>query len=213
MPEYRTEPLNVPYVSGLLPEGERDRRVALTSFRPESQRARIPTREVVCYECGRRSHVPASAVSVSCVHCHAALNMNDVELTSDSRELTVRTLGDVMVPPGVVLNRLSIVCRNMMVYGRVSGSFRCTQELTFRESCRVDAEVRARRLVVDKEAEVVLEAGASVREALVNGKLAADVVASGVIRVSRSGVLRGRCDAADILVEPGGRYIPARAGN
>ena len=213
MPEYRTEPLNVPYVSGLLPEGERDRRVALTSFRPERSRPRLPTREVVCYECGRRSHVPASALSASCLHCHATLNMGDVELNSATRELTVRTLGDVLVPPGVVLSRLSIVCRSMTVYGRVSGAFRCTQELIFRESCRVDGEVRARRLIVDKNAEVVLESGASVREAQISGCLAADVTASGVIRVSRSGMLRGKCEAADVIVEPGGQYIPVRPGS
>lgn len=139
--------------------------------------------------------------------------MSDVELGADTHELTVRTLGDVMVPPGVVLNRLSIVCRNMTIYGRASGSFHCTQELRFRESCRVDGAVRARRLVIDKDAEVVLESGASVREALVSGSLAAAVNASGVIRVSRGGILRGRCDAADILVEPGGQYLPLRPSN
>lgn len=210
MPEYRTEPLNVPYVSGLLPEGERDRRVALTSFRPSGTQTRIPTREVECYECGRRSHVPASALSAGCVHCHATLNMQDVELTPDSRQLTVRTLGNVMVAPGTVLSHLSIVCRSMTVYGRISGSIRCTQELCFRESSRVEGEVRARRLVIDRQAEVVMPDGVSVREALVEGKLAADVRAAGVVRVGRDGVLRGRCDAADIAVEPGGQYIPPR---
>ena len=65
-------------------------------------------------------------------------------------------------------------------------------------------------LSADRAAEVVMTAGASVREALVEGKLAADVRAAGVIRVGREGVLRGRCDAADIAVEPGGQYIPPR---
>lgn len=210
MPEYRTEPLNVPYVSGLLPEGERDRRVALTSFRSATPQSRVPTREVECYECGRRSHVPTSAISAGCVHCHATLNMEDVELNSGTRNLTVRTLGNVMVPPGTVLSHLSVVCRNMTVYGRVSGTIRCTQELCFRESSRVEGEVRARRLVIDRAAEVVMTEAVSVREALVEGKLAADVRAAGVIRVGREGVLRGRCDAADIAVEPGGQYIPPR---
>lgn len=210
MPEYRTEPLNVPYVSGLLPEGERSRRVALTSFRSAGLQSSVPTREVECYECGKRSHVPASALSSGCVHCHATLNMQDVELGEDARNLTVRTLGNVMVSPGTVLSHLSIVCRSMTVYGRVSGSFRCSQELSFRESSRVEGTVRARRLVIDRAAEVVMTENVSVREALVEGKLAADVRASGVIRIGREGVLRGRCDAADIIVEPGGQYIPPR---
>lgn len=200
----------MPYVSGLLPEGERDRRVALTSFRSASQQRGIPTREVECYECGRRSHVPSSALSAECIHCHATLNMDDVELNVDTRNLTVRTLGNAMVAPGTVLSHLSVVCRNMTVYGRVSGNIRCTQELCFRESSRVDGEVCARRLVIDRAAEVVMTEGVSVREVLVEGKLAADVCAAGVIRIGREGVLRGRCDAADIIVEPGGQYIPPR---
>ncbi len=210
MPEYKTEPLNVPYVSGLLPEGERNRRVALTSFRSSGAQGRIPTREVECYECGKRSHVPASAQTAACVHCHATLNMAEVELNADSRNLTVRTLGNVMVAPGAVLSRLSIVCRSMTVYGRVSGNIRCTQELCFRESSRVEGELRARRLVIARSAEVVMPEGVSVREALVEGKLAADVRAAGVIRIGREGVLRGRCEAADVVVEPGGQYIPPR---
>lgn len=49
MPEYKTEPLVVPSVSGLLPEGERNRRVALTSFSSaRNKRVEVPTREVVC---------------------------------------------------------------------------------------------------------------------------------------------------------------------
>ena len=44
MPEFRTEPLIVPTVSGLLPAGERDRRVALTSFQPEEGRVQVPQR-------------------------------------------------------------------------------------------------------------------------------------------------------------------------
>lgn len=210
MPEYRTEPLVVSCVSGILPEGERDRRVALTSFRTGAAPGRVPTREIECYECGRRSHVPVAALSAGCVHCHATLNMQDVELVNGSHELTVRTLGNVMVPPGTVLSHLSVVCRNMLVYGRVSGEFRCTQELCFRESCRVDGAVRARRLVVDRGVEVVIPGEVSVREAQVNGSLAAAVRAAGVIRVGREGLLRGRCDAADIVVEQGGKYLPPR---
>lgn len=209
MPEFKTEPLIVPFVSGLLPEGERDQqqRGALASSRPEPMRSRVPTREVECYECGRRSHVPAAALSASCIHCHAHLNMGDVEMRSGAGRLTVRTLGDVTVPADAVLSHVSVVCRSMKVLGRVSGSIRCSQDLRFCSSCRVDGPVKTRHLIVEKGADVELTADAAVRDAVVHGSLTANLRAMTHIRVSKTGVLRGNCDAGrGIDVEPGGVY-------
>lgn len=206
MSEYRTEPLIVPFGSGLLPEGERDRRVALTSFRSEPSRPKVPTREVECYECGRRSHVPTSAMTATCIHCHAALQMHDVELKADSSELTVRTLGDVTVAPDAQLSQLSIVCRNMTVFGKISGSLRCTGQLRFRESVVLTEPLRARRIVVDCGYTVECTAPVSALEVEVYGRLKADIRAAGVIRVMRGALLCGACEAKDIVVEPGGHY-------
>lgn len=209
MPEFKTEPLIVPFVSGLLPEGERDhqQRGALASPRPEPMRNRVPTREVECYECGRRSHVPAAALSASCIHCHAHLNMGDVEMRSGAGRLTVRTLGDVTVPADAVLSQVSVVCRNMKVLGRVSGNIRCSHDLRFCSSCRVEGPIKARHLYVEKGAEVELLAEATVREAEVQGTLVANLKALAHIKVAKNGVLRGQCDAGKgIIVEPGGEY-------
>lgn len=206
MPEFRTEPFISPLASGLLPEGERDRRVALTSFRSERSIERVPTKEIVCYECGKRSHVPSAALSANCLHCHAHLSMADIELKPGSPRLTIRTLGDVTVPAETVLSHLSVVCGNMTVYGRVSGSFRCAKTLRFHSSMRVEGAVKAAELVVEKDAEVVLAEGATVKEATVRGRLTGEITAKGVIHVERGGQLVSICTAKDIVVHPGGSY-------
>lgn len=206
MPEFRTEPFISPLASGLLPEGERDRRVALTSFRSEARSASVPTKEIVCYECGRRSEVPAAALSANCIHCHAHLRMVNVELKPGSPRLTIRTLGNVTVPADTVLSHLNIVCGNMVINGRVSGSFRCAKTLQFNNSMRVEGAVKAAQLVVEKEAEVVLTDGARVKEAVVRGCLTGEIIAEGTIRVERGGRLVSICTAENIVVEPGGRY-------
>ena len=154
MPDFRTEPLIVPTVSGLLPAGERDRRVALTSFRSDEGRVQVPMREVVCYECGQTCQVPSAALSANCIHCHTHLNMADVEIRPGSRRLTVRTLGHVHVPAAPVLSHLSVVCNNRDVDGRVSGSFRCTGTLSLNASMVLDGAVSAGKLVVDKGLDV-----------------------------------------------------------
>lgn len=206
MPEFRTEPLIVPTVSGLLPAGERDRRVALTSFRPEDERTQVPMRDVVCCECGMESQVPAAALSANCIHCHAHLNMANVEIRPGSRRLTVRTLGNVQVPSGTVLSNLSVVCHNMEINGRVSGSFRCTGELVFNTSTRVEGSISAHKLVVDKGSEVELGVGAAVESADIYGRLKGRLQCKGLLHVYRGGSYEGICKAADVVVDPGGRY-------
>lgn len=206
MPEFRPEPLIVSAVSGLLPAGERDRRVALTSFQSEEKRSQVPMREVVCYECGQPCSVPSAALSANCIHCHAHLNMADVEIRPGSRRLTVRTLGNVHVPSGTVLSNLSVVCRNMEVDGRVSGSFRCSGTLSFNTSTVVDASISAGRLVVDKGAEIELTVGAVAEEVEIYGSLKGRVQCKGVLHVYRGGSYEGVCKAADVVVDPGGCF-------
>ncbi len=206
MPEFRTEPLIVPVVSGLLPAGERDRRVALTSFRSEDERVQVPTREVICYECGQSSQVPSAALSANCIHCHAHLNMADVQIRPGSRRLTVRTLGNVHVQSGTKLSNLSIVCHDMEVNGPVSGSFRCTGTLSFNASTKVEGSISAHRLVVDKGAEVELAVGAAAECAEIYGTLNGRLQCKGLLHVYRSGSYTGVCKAADVQVDPGGRF-------
>ncbi len=206
MPEFRTEPLIVPTVSGLLPEGERNRRVALTSLPSGRERSSVPQREVCCYECGRRSHVPAAALSAQCLYCHAHLNMADVELKAGSRRLTVRTLGDVTIAPDAVLSHLSIVCRNLHVNGRGTGSFRCTGRLNIATSLSVTGSVRADELCVERSCRATLELGAEVRSARIRGQLTGVLEALGDVVIARGGVLTGDCVAASLTVEAGGMH-------
>lgn len=205
MLEFRPEALVVSEVSGLLPEGERNRRVALTSFSKGSEN-RIPMREVVCYECGKSSTVPAAALSAHCLHCHAHLNMADEEILPGSERLTIRTLGDVTVPAETTLSHLSVVCRNMEINGHVSGSFRCTRAMIINESIRIDGALRAERLIVAKDAEVQLDKPAVVGAANIYGKVTGELHSDGVVKIYNGGELHGLCRAADLLAEPGAVY-------
>lgn len=206
MAEFRTEPLVVTSVSGLLPAEERDRRVALSSFAPSAERPAVPMREVRCYECGKRTAVPAAAMSANCTHCHTHLNMTDVELKPSSRRLTIRTVGKVTVQPDTVLSHLSVVCSDMEINGQVSGAFRCFGTLTFRNSMRVEGRVRASHLVVEKGAEIVFAEGAEVKTAVIEGRVSGILNAQKHVTVPRGGELIGTCVCPKIEVEPGGRY-------
>lgn len=209
MADFRTEPFVVATVSGILPADERDRRVALSSFAPAENRPAVPMREVICYECGKRTAVPAAALSAACTHCHTHLNMNDVDIKPGSRRLTVRTVGKVTVLPDTVLSHLSVVCSDMRILGQVSGSFRCFGTLTFANSMRVEGKVKASHLIVEKGAEVVLAEEAEVKTAYIGGRLSGVLRAQKLVTVPRGGALIGTCLSPKIEVEPGGRYSGA----
>lgn len=205
MLEFRPEPLVASSVSGLLPEGERDRRVALTSFHSKGKESQIPMREVVCYECGKTSSVPAAALSANCLHCHAHLNMADEEIRPGTERLTIRTLGDVTVPSETTLSRLSVVCRNMEINGHISGSFRCMRALVVNESVQID-NLQAGRLVVARDAEVMLTKPAHVGAANIYGKLTGVLRSEGVVKIYGTGEVTGLIFAADVVMEPGAVY-------
>ena len=203
MPVYRTETLISPCASGLLPEGERNRRVALTSFNNREKRTKVPGRDVVCYECGRRSRVPAAALSANCIHCHAHLRMTDVDLKPNSRRLTVRTLGNVTVMHDAVLSQLSIVCHNLTLFGRGSGTFRCTGQLRICEDTVIEGDVQAGELLIDRGVKVTFNRGVKAEIAKIHGTVTGQVNATRSITLKRGSTLNGDCQTPMLIRKSG----------
>ena len=203
MPRYSTEPIVVSVASGILPEGERSRRVALTSFPPLSKRVSVPLREVVCYECGQRTQVPSAALSAICSHCRAHLKMTDVEIKSGSQRLTVRTLGDVTVHVDAVLSQLSVTCRNCYLNGRGSGVYRCSGLLKVSCNNRIEGSVQAARMEVDRGVELVITQGIMADELIVSGRVSSRVVSRKSVVLRRGAELIGACFAPELIIEQG----------
>lgn len=203
MPEYRTEPLISSCASGILPEGESKRRVALTLFSENTSRVKVPKKDVVCYECGRKSHVPAAALSAQCIHCHAHLKMTDVDLKPNSQRLTVRTLGNVTVLSDAVLSQLSIVCHNLTLNGKGNGSFRCSGQLKIANSTQIDGNVRVRSLVVERGVSVTFTRGVVADTVDIYGKVYGNVEASSKIKIHRGAELNGNCHSPMLILKNG----------
>lgn len=192
--------------SGLLPEGECNRRVALTSFNSRDTRTKVPGKDVVCYECGRRSRVPAAALSANCIHCHAHLRMTDVELKPNSSRLTVRTLGNVTLQSDAVLSQLSIVCHNMYLNGKGNGSFRCTGRLRISSDTQIDGEVRVGSLHVNRGTQVTFTRGVFAETVDIYGKVSGRIEATGKVKLHRGAELCGDCYAPMLVVKNGATF-------
>ena len=202
---YKTTPLVAEVISGYLPESERGSRAAFLPGRGErSPRVAVPTREIVCYECGKRSRIPVAALSAHCVHCCAHLNTADVTLKAGSRRLTVRTLGDVILPAEASLSHLSIVCRNLTIAGKAEGNIRCNGVLTLRGEARINGQARAEKLLVESGARAECSPGISVQCAEVDGYMEGRVHAQDYVHISKNGALAGDCRGARLMVDPGG---------
>lgn len=209
---YQVTPLESPTVSGLL--GEADRRLhgvyALPPRDAREERVAVPTREVVCYECGKRSRIPIAALSAHCVHCRTHLNTADMTLKPGSRRLTIRTLGDVTLPAHVELSHLSITCRNMIVAGRGEGSIQCSGTLTLRGTAQLVGQVQAGVVHVAPGARAEVQPGLSAEEALVEGRLVSRLHVRETLSIGKSGLLVGDCSAAHVEISPGGKHEGAR---
>lgn len=206
---YHTRPIVVAAVSGYVPEEFRGKRGGIFSPLPpgaREDRVAVPTREVVCYECGEKSQIPAAALSAHCVHCRAHLNASDIELKAGAGRLKVRTLGDVTLPAHVSLAQLSVLCRNMLVAGRAEGTLQCSGTLTLRGEGCAGGSVQADMLVVAAGSRVQLVPGGSAVVAKIEGHLTGRVHATDYIHIARGGVLVGDCRTPRLILEPGARH-------
>lgn len=205
---YSATPIEASTVSGLLPEKERKPRgiYALPPRDAREERVAVPTREVVCYECGKRSRIPIAALSAHCVHCRAHLNTADFTLKPGSRRLMIRTLGDVTLPAHVELSHLSIMCRNLTVSGKGEGVFHCTGTLAMRGSARLVGQVQAGVLQVSPGARVEVDPGASADMVELEGRFAGRLTVRGELRIGKNGWLAGDCLTEQLQILPGGRH-------
>lgn len=202
---YTTQPIESPAISGLLPEEDRKLR-GLYSFSPQDarrERVAVPTREVVCYGCGRRSHIPVAALSAHCVHCRTHLNTANITLKPGSRRLTVRTLGDVTLPAHVALSHLNITCRNLTVSGKGSGTLHCTGELILRGEARLEGQVQADTLRVAAGAKSTVEPGLAARDAEIEGQITGRLHIKELLHICKGGELVGDCLTPCLAMDPG----------
>ena len=207
---YFTQPIESPTVSGWLPPEERKQRhggaFGLMPVGRREERVEVPTREVVCYECGKSSRIPVAALSAHCVHCRCHLNTADIVLKPGSRRLTLRTLGDVSIPAHVELSQLRITCRNLTVSGKGEGHMQCSGTLTLRGSAKLAGQVQADELRVSSGAQATAEQSITVEEAVLEGVLRGSLTVNGLLRIARGGRLVGDCRAERLCIEPGGAH-------
>ena len=203
---YRVQPLVVPQVSCRRAALNTKRAISFVSPVHGEEHAGVPTREVVCQVCGRRSRIPIAALSAHCVHCRSHFETADYVLRSGTRHRALRTLGRVTIPEDAELSHLDIMCSDLVISGKISGRFRATQKLELCGRANVSGELSAVFLSVPFGARVTVDPSAMVQDAELHGEMRGRLIAKGQVRVYAGGKLLGDCRARKLLLDPGAMH-------
>ena len=83
----------------------------------EQQQQRVETKEVICTHCDCAIEIPATAMSVSCRHCHQRVIIEDIKIKSYHAVVRLATAGRVEVgKKAQVVAKLRV--NELIVHGR-----------------------------------------------------------------------------------------------
>lgn len=173
--------------------------------RVASKTIKRPPRKVYCYACSTSHETSAYTRQTLCPQCGTAIDLSDLVV---DRPVTRRvdTRGDLTVTREGFLSNASSICRNALVEGKISGRLFCEGTLRLTSDARMTAEFIAKELLIEKQASCFLSTRVQVASLVVRGRLCADVVCSGNVRVEKRGYLEGSVLAKGITVQKGGWY-------
>ena len=113
----------------------------------QQQQRRVETREVICTHCDRAIEIPATAMSVSCRHCHRRVIIEDLQIKSYHAVTRLATAGRVEVAKkGKLVAQVRV--REMVVDGQVEGDVTALDRLDISKKGAVVGNVFCRRLTV-----------------------------------------------------------------
>lgn len=165
-------------------------------------------RLVACHRCGSSQAIPALAQSTGCRECGATIDLADVEIAGHSTRV-VQTRGTVHVGREGFLNSTRVDCANAVVEGRIAGKVTCEGTLRIKGEGVCRAQIRTRRLIVDRGANLHFFYTIYADEVLLRGRITADVRCAGRLHIGRHGGLDGDLLARAMLVDKGGFYAGA----
>jgi len=119
----------------------------------EQQRPRPATREVVCTHCERSIEIPATAMSVSCRHCHRRVIIEDLEIRTYHAVTRVATAGKINVlKKGTLVAAVRV--NELAVDGTVKGNIVALDRVTVGKKAAIEGDISCRRLAVEPGAKL-----------------------------------------------------------
>ena len=119
----------------------------------EQQRQIPATREVVCTHCERTIEIPATAMSVSCRHCHRRVIIEDLEIKTYHAVMRVATAGKVEVQKkGTLVADVRV--HELAVEGSLKGNVVALARVTVGKKGSIEGDVSCRSLSIEAGAKL-----------------------------------------------------------
>ncbi len=119
----------------------------------EQQRPRPATREVLCTHCEKTIEIPATAMSVSCRHCHRRVIIEDLEIKSYHAVTRVATAGKVDVQKkGTLVADVRV--NELALEGNLKGNVVALDRVKVGKKATLEGDVCCRKLSVEPGAKL-----------------------------------------------------------
>jgi len=119
----------------------------------EQQRPGPATRAVVCTHCERAIDIPATAMSVSCRHCHRRVIIEDLEIRTYHAVMRVATAGKLeVIKKGTLVADVRV--NELAVEGTVKGNIVALDRVAVGKKAAVEGDISCRRLIVEPGAKL-----------------------------------------------------------
>lgn len=119
----------------------------------EQQRASPATRQVVCTHCERPIDIPATAMSVSCRHCHRRVIIEDLEIKTYHAVVRIATAGKVEVQKkGTLVADVRV--NELLVEGNMKGNVVALGRVAVGKKGSIEGDVSCRALFVEPGAKL-----------------------------------------------------------
>lgn len=160
-------------------------------------------KDAECFECGHKYKVSRSTRSATCPSCSATIPLDDVEVNMHSGE-SIRTRGDVLIRKRGQVSAELIQCKDLRCQGILEANVKASGDAIFRATGTMIGEVRCRRFIVEKGADVVFLNEIHAEEVEVQAKITGTLFSSGPLVIGVNGSVNGDVTARSVSIEPGG---------
>ncbi|MFM2168758.1 MAG: hypothetical protein RIS79_3129 [Verrucomicrobiota bacterium] len=156
-----------------------------------------------CFDCGHKFKTSRSARSASCPACGAHISLEDVEINMNTTQ-PVKTRGDVIIRKRGHLSASSLQCRDLRCFGNLEANVECGGDAIFKATGTVIGEIRCRRFIVERGADLVFKNPIRAQEVEIHARIAGTIFSSGPMLIGTYGAVNGDVTARSVSIEPGG---------
>lgn len=160
-------------------------------------------KDAECFDCSHKFKVSRSTRSTGCPNCGSTICLEDVEINMPSMQ-AIRTRGDVLIRKRGQVTTDVIICKDLRCQGTLEANVQATGDAIFRAVGNMVGEIRCRRFIVEKGADLVFLNEVHAEEVEVYARVTATIFSTGSFVIGNGGSVNGDISARSVSIEPGG---------